>query len=103
MNYARTRCHNEKADINALLNYGACMEKTKKINEIFNSTQPFHCVYFMHKGATAFCLRSEYVNTPLRGITIKIKPVIGNELKFGTMYQSETIRDICMETINKTN
>ena len=38
MNYARTRCHNEKADINALLNYGACMEKTKKINEIFNST-----------------------------------------------------------------
>ena len=34
MNYARTRCHNEKANINALLNYGACMEKTKKINEI---------------------------------------------------------------------
>ena len=38
MNYTRTRCHNEKTNINALLNYGACMEKTKKMQEIFNST-----------------------------------------------------------------
>lgn len=37
MNYARTRCHNEKANITALLNYGACMVKTKKMQEIFNS------------------------------------------------------------------
>ena len=41
MNYTRTRCHNEKTNINALLNYGACMEKTKKINEILIVHSPF--------------------------------------------------------------
>lgn len=30
MYYARTRCDNEKANINALLNCGACMKKNEE-------------------------------------------------------------------------